>query len=348
MISIFGRIEVRYDCVWTGACSIFDSANAYPSAATGSCPKRLIDARRTGYEGTNKMATRGTSYDIAVQEIAIAPTTVAFRPDGERQPMRIYQTPFLARASSTAAPTASTASRTSRRRDRRRRGAPGHLHRRSALDLLQHSPHSDCARWGARNRQGSQNGRGTGDTLLLSPNCNYEQLGAAADVPNPFRSGDFNPLIKSNGAAALPYRPAPMFDYDSGAPLQYARGHLLPELPPPAADPRRRVRTPHKNFRRAELAWNRGQSQQSQKELKELYVDFEMFDSQLFVRAGYQTIVWGKTELFRNQDQFNPQDVGLASLPSLEESRISPVVAARDLVVLRRRSASTTCASSWP
>jgi len=33
--------------------------------------------------------------------------------------------------------------------------------------------------------------------------------------------------------------------------------------------------------------------------------------------------VWGKTELFRNQDQFNPQDIGLASLPSLEESRIS-------------------------
>ena len=41
-----------------------------------------------------------------------------------------------------------------------------------------------------------------------------------------------------------------------------------------------------------------------------------MFDSRLWIRGGYQTIVWGKTELFRNQDQFNPQDVGLASLPS--------------------------------
>src|SRR5262249_32284439 len=34
-----------------------------------------------------------------------------------------------------------------------------------------------------------------------------------------------------------------------------------------------------------------------------------------------QDIVWGKTELFRTTDQFNPQDLALASLPSLEESR---------------------------
>ena len=33
--------------------------------------------------------------------------------------------------------------------------------------------------------------------------------------------------------------------------------------------------------------------------------------------------MWGKTELFRNQDRWNPQDLALASLPSLEESRIA-------------------------
>jgi hypothetical protein len=33
--------------------------------------------------------------------------------------------------------------------------------------------------------------------------------------------------------------------------------------------------------------------------------------------------VWGKTELFRTTDQFNPQDLALASLPSLEESRVA-------------------------
>ena len=48
-----------------------------------------------------------------------------------------------------------------------------------------------------------------------------------------------------------------------------------------------------------------------------------MFDSRLWLRLGKQTVVWGKTELFRNQDQWNPQDLALASLPSLEESRIA-------------------------
>ena len=48
-----------------------------------------------------------------------------------------------------------------------------------------------------------------------------------------------------------------------------------------------------------------------------------MFDSALWIRVGKQAVVWGKTELFRNQDRWNPQDLALASLPSLEESRIA-------------------------
>ncbi|MBW2421990.1 MAG: hypothetical protein JRH19_25875, partial [Deltaproteobacteria bacterium] len=69
--------------------------------------------------------------------------------------------------------------------------------------------------------------------------------------------------------------------------------------------------------------WNRGYSQQQTKELKEAYFDLELFDSRLWLRLGKQTIVWGKTELFSFSDQFNPQDFALASLPSLEESRIA-------------------------
>jgi hypothetical protein len=76
------------------------------------------------------------------------------------------------------------------------------------------------------------------------------------------------------------------------------------------------------NFREHELAWNRGGSQQDEKELKELYLDIEMLDGRLYFRLGKQAIVWGKTELFRSQDQFNPQDLALSTLPSLEESRI--------------------------
>ena len=77
------------------------------------------------------------------------------------------------------------------------------------------------------------------------------------------------------------------------------------------------------NFSAAELAWNRGGSQQDEKEFKEGYLDMEFFDSRLWIRAGKQNVVWGKTELFRTTDQFNPVDLALASLPSLEESRIA-------------------------
>jgi len=75
------------------------------------------------------------------------------------------------------------------------------------------------------------------------------------------------------------------------------------------------------NFDERDLVWNHGASQ-DEYALMELYMDLEMFDSRLWLRVGKQNIVWGKTELFRTTDQFNPQDIGLSSLPSLEDSRI--------------------------
>ncbi|MCS5636700.1 MAG: hypothetical protein NZ990_09300, partial [Myxococcota bacterium] len=77
------------------------------------------------------------------------------------------------------------------------------------------------------------------------------------------------------------------------------------------------------NISGMDRAFNRGASQQDEGELKEAYLDIEMFDSRLWLRVGKQSIVWGKTELFRTTDQFNPQDLALATLPSLEESRIA-------------------------
>lgn len=81
------------------------------------------------------------------------------------------------------------------------------------------------------------------------------------------------------------------------------------------------------NFTQNQLAWNYGASQDTY-ELKETYLHFEMLDGRLWFRLGKQNIVWGKTELFRNQDQFNPVDLGLTSLGSLDETRI-PLWAAR-------------------
>ncbi|HEY5656208.1 MAG TPA: DUF1302 family protein, partial [Myxococcota bacterium] len=77
------------------------------------------------------------------------------------------------------------------------------------------------------------------------------------------------------------------------------------------------------NYTQVERSFNRGASQERTKELKEAYLDVELLDSRLWMRLGLQNIVWGKTELFRTTDQFNPQDLALSSLPSLEESRIA-------------------------
>jgi hypothetical protein len=76
------------------------------------------------------------------------------------------------------------------------------------------------------------------------------------------------------------------------------------------------------NYSQTDLALHHVQSQ-DERELKELYVDLEAFEGRLWLRLGKQTIVWGKTELFRTTDQFNPQTLALSSLPSLEESRIA-------------------------
>ena len=76
------------------------------------------------------------------------------------------------------------------------------------------------------------------------------------------------------------------------------------------------------NIEKIDRAFNHGASQNDTYELKEAYLDMEFLDSRLWLRAGIQNIVWGKTELFRTTDQFNPQDLAMASLPGLEESRI--------------------------
>ncbi len=110
---------------------------------------------------------------------------------------------------------------------------------------------------------------------------------------------------------------------DRQATANEARGIFIPSAPLSAALAEGNLDTYNFNFSERQRAFNRGSSQQDEGELKEAYLDIEMFDSRLWMRVGKQTIVWGKTELFRTTDQFNPQDFALANLPSLEESRIA-------------------------
>ncbi len=75
------------------------------------------------------------------------------------------------------------------------------------------------------------------------------------------------------------------------------------------------------HFNVDELSWNHGASQQEH-EFAEGYLEFEMADSQLFARVGKLIVIWGKTELFRNQDRNNPLDIGNGLFGPLEEQRV--------------------------
>jgi hypothetical protein len=316
-IDVFGRVEVRYDCVWTGGCSFFDSANTY-GYNIQRLPKRLSDARRAGWAGTNWTGDTRHYYDIPFSEIADTPNKDRLRPSGSRKPITFWQSPVGSPFFGSGSYGLDLIPAFDDRGNLQSGDDPPLLYFEQML-----RPH--CDQWSVRARpNGSQNGRGGQDILLLDPNCDYDTIGAAADKPNPFRAGDVNPVTGTAGALALPFRPAPELDFDSGAPLRAgARGVFYPNARLQRLLEEGDLSPYPTKFRRSELAWNRGDSQQDQKELKELYADIEMLDSRLWLRIGYQSIVWGKTELFRNQDQFNPQDVALGSLTSLEESRIS-------------------------
>jgi hypothetical protein len=132
-------------------------------------------------------------------------------------------------------------------------------------------------------------------------------------------------VIISGGAGELPLRPAAdlsVEDTSANRDLLSAQGIYYP-----SAGMRRALREDDFDSTDFDLSesgrsWNRGASQDQTKELKEAYFDIEMLESRLYMRIGRQNIVWGKTELFRTTDQFNPIDLALATLPTLEEQRI--------------------------
>ena len=125
------------------------------------------------------------------------------------------------------------------------------------------------------------------------------------------------------GVTELPARPAPDKGNLAAFDKMVAQGLYIPSSNLRRALLEQDFDSLGYNISETDRAWNRGQSQEEWKEVKEAYVDIETLDSRLWMRFGLQNIVWGKTELFRTTDQFNPQDLALASLASLEESRIA-------------------------
>jgi hypothetical protein len=122
---------------------------------------------------------------------------------------------------------------------------------------------------------------------------------------------------------AKPMRPVPIVDagrYAEGDSV--ARGVYLPSRGLRSTIDTGRLDRHPLNIDEQDRTWNRGASQ-DEGELKEAYIDLETWDSRLWLRIGKQNIVWGKTELFRTTDQFNPVDLALVTLGNLEETRIA-------------------------
>ena len=326
VLSAFVRLEARYDCVWSRACGMFPSADAWGTKAQ-NLPDYRTSGRRSGLSGAAFIGdlnsgpfNRRNDLDryhrvrpiptpdnrVTVGGQPLVNPIIAFQADRDRsRPARIDQIPgfsglFVVRG-------------------------PNAIFERGGDDpaYFYFSEQLKC-KFGVRHVPGGENGIGFQIIGPLNANCDVDNIGALRGRPNPFLPEDLSPITGEGGSGELPARVAAQFAQGTGNSGRLASQGVFY----PSAGFQRWVRkgdldNPRQNFREGELAWNRGDSQGWEKELKEAYLDMEFFDSRLWIRAGRQSIVWGKTELFRTTDQFNPQDLALASLPSLEESRVA-------------------------
>ena len=360
ILSGFARVEVRYDCVWTRGCGMFPSVDGFGDRVA-TLPNYKTDGRRSGLSGSLSIADQPNPnglfsntarftrvryepfLDLRTQS-SNNPLNCDLNPDpalryrcrsiyshrNGRTPMRLDQvdgfTGLFAVAGSNrtfeangnvSEPFVDGSFWTARNDD------PAYFY---------FSNQSNC-RFGSRRTPGGANGIANQILGPLNMQCRVDATGALVNKPNPFNPGDLNPITVDpnlsgggrliGGTGALPGRPASELLQGQQGQRGISQGVFYPSGAFRRFLDSGDASNFDQNFSQAELAFNRGGSQQDEKEFKEGYLDMEFFDSRLWVRAGKQNIVWGKTELFRTTDQFNPVDLALASLPSLEEARIA-------------------------
>ena len=341
IVEAFVRVEARYDCVWTHACGIFPSVNTYGNGAR-HLPKHLIDGHQAGYTGALANGDRRRYAGLNRYNYELSHRS---DPQGSfRRPVKLQSVPGFV----TLFGNGTGVNRVFEPIEPGYGDDPppfyfDHVYRRCLF--------------GMREGRGGEDGHITNIMGPWNPRCPIDEIDLMRFKPNPFSYRDFNPILAGvdripgtaddpfnpnpfappnpdcpnldgdciypKGRGTLPFRPAPLYAANvPGVPEDVAQGLYYP------SEGLRRalgkdLGSIDQNFTQNELAWNHGASQQDEGEFKEGYVDIEAAEGRLWLRLGKQTIVWGKTELFRNTDQFNPQDLALASLPGLEESRIA-------------------------
>jgi len=331
--TFYSRFEARFDCVWSHGCNMFPTVDVYGNGAD-HLPKRLSSGHQSGLTGEldNEDTRRFPpvnryNYDITYRD---SPQSRL------REPLTLANSPGFVSLFGNGQ-------------------GPDQVFEPISKSFGDDPPPYvlfkiiDRCKFASQEGRGAENGHVWNLLGPWNPRCRIQENGALRNFPNPFNANDFNPIlagpdripnsgdealnpggpnvgqpISVYGRGELPFRPRPLFvAADTSAPKNAAQGFYYPSQGLVHAIETRHLDNIDQNFTQGQLQWNHGASQEQTGELKEAYVDLEMAEGRLWMRLGKQTIVWGKTELFRNTDQFNPQDFALSSLPSLEESRIA-------------------------
>ncbi|MDD1633180.1 MAG: hypothetical protein LUP91_13365, partial [Methylococcaceae bacterium] len=201
LVSGFVRLEARYDCVWTRACGVFPSVNAWGNRSK-HMPNRNSNARKAGYTGTLVTGDFRRVQSIAISQLGFADKDEPV--SGKREPAYMWHVPGVDTLFGVKDPL-----QTPELSDDPafyvfgRFVQPGHEYR-----------------FGLRRVKGQPNQTGIQVLGPWQPQNNIEPLGPLANIANPFNPLDVNPVLLPGaggdpagavGSAALPYRPPPSY-----------------------------------------------------------------------------------------------------------------------------------------